>query len=104
MKHQFIPVFLAAGLSGCAVISPYEQPYSVYTSPPDYSQPYTVAPGYSELSPVYRAPLYVGPPVRFSFRLNFWSGRGGRHWHHHGFGWHGFGRHGFGGGRGGWKH
>ncbi len=109
MKSLFIPVVLAAGLSGCAVVSPYEQPYSVYSTSPAYSQPYAVAPGYVVPAPAYRPPVYIGPPVRFSFGLRYWSGRGGPHWHPHGFRGHGFGghgfhRHGFGGGRGGWRH
>lgn len=98
MKYLFVPAVFAAALSGCAVVSPYEQPYSVYSPGPLYTQPYAVAPGYAVPGPTYGPPVYyVGPPVRFSFGLNYWRGRG-HHGHHH----HGFGRHGF-GGRGGWR-
>lgn len=110
MKRLFVPVVLAAVLSGCAVVSPYEQPYSVYSPSPYYSQPYAVAPGYAVPAPVYAPPVYVGPPVHFSFGLNYRSGGGRHHGHHHGFGGHGF-RHGHHGGfrghgfhgRGGWR-
>jgi hypothetical protein len=91
MKYLFVPAVLTAALSGCAVVSPYDQPYDIYSSAPVYPQPYAVAPVY-----VMPAPIY-GPPVQFSFGLNYWSGGGGHHGHHHGFG-------GFGGGRHGWRH
>lgn len=97
MRYLFVPAVFAAALSGCAVVSPYEQPYGVYPGPL-YSEPYAVSPGYAVPAPAYRPPIYVGPPVRFSFGLNYWRGSRGHHGHHH----HGFGRHGF-GGRGGWR-
>lgn len=91
MKRLFVPAVLAAALSGCAVVSPYEQPYGVYSSTPDYNHPYAVA-------PVYPARIYAGPPIRFSFGLSYRSG--GHHHHgHHG----GFRGHGFHGGHGGWR-
>jgi hypothetical protein len=90
MKLSVVPVALAAALSGCAVVSPYERPYSAYspgiaTGYPDTVAPMTVAP----------APVYVRPPVRFSFSLQYWSWHGG-HRHHHGHR-HGFKHRGFGG-------
>lgn len=101
MSRLFIPAVLAAALSGCAVVSPYEQPYDVYASSPVYSQPYAVAPGYAMPAPVHPPRVYAGPPIRFSFGLHYWGG-GGRHHHGH--------RHGFGhghdggwGGHGGWR-
>jgi len=100
MKCLIVPVVVfTAVLSGCAVVAPYEQPYAVYSSSPAYPQPYTVLPGYVMPAPVYRPPVYIGPPVHFSFGLNYWRGHGD---HHHGY------RHGFGGPRfgfrGGWRH
>lgn len=94
MKRLFAPVVLAAALSGCAVVAPYERPYSDLPTT-SYNYPDSVPPGY--LAPSYHPPVYVLPPVRLGFRLHFWSGRG--HRHHHGFGGHRFG-----GWRGGWKH
>lgn len=98
MKRLFFPVIVAAALSGCAVVSPYEQPYDVHSSAPAYGQPYAVSPGYATPAPVYRPPIYVGPPIRFSFGLNYWRG----HRHHFGHHHHRFGHRGF--GRGGWRH
>jgi hypothetical protein len=108
MKLHFVPACLAATLSGCAVVSPYDQPYATYYPAPYYSQPYATAPGYVIPAPVYEAPVYVGPPVQFGFGLNYRSG-GGRHGH--GFDGHdfrhghygGFGGHGYYGGRGNWR-
>lgn len=98
MKRLIVLVVVAAALSGCAVVSPYEQPYGVYSSAPVYGQPYAASPGYVVPAPVYRPPVYVGPPIYFSFGLNYWRGHGGHFGHRH----HGFGHFGF---RGrGWRH
>jgi hypothetical protein len=96
MKRLFVPVVLAAALSGCAVVAPYERPYDGYPLASAYDYPYSTAPGYGAPAPAYRAPAYVWPPVRLRFSLQFWKGRGGHHWHHHR---HGFRPHRFGGWR-----
>lgn len=85
MKRLFVPVVLAAALSGCAVVAPYERPYDGYPLASAYGSPYATA------------PVYVRPPIRFRFSLQFWKGRGGHHYH-------GFRPHRFGGWRGGWRH
>ena len=112
MKHLVIPIPLIAVLSGCAVVSPYEQPDTVYFPSSGYSGVYSVAPAYVAPPPVYYGPpIYVGPPVQFSFGLSYRSGGGRHHEHFHGFGnhafhhgFHGGGRwHGFHGGHGGWR-
>jgi hypothetical protein len=108
MKRQLVPILLAAALSGCAVVAPYDRAYGTYSSAPVYSQPYQASPpGYVVPAPVYRPPIYAGPPVRFGFGLNYWSGGGHHHGHHggphHGH-HHGFRGQGFHGGRGGWRH
>lgn len=100
-----IPLIFAATLSGCAVVSPYEQRYAVYSPDVYYGQPYALAPGYVMPAPVYGPPVYVGPPVHFSFGLNYSSGG---HGHGHGFRGHGFRGGHYGGshrhgGRGGWR-
>ncbi|HYD96006.1 MAG TPA: hypothetical protein VEC01_11820 [Noviherbaspirillum sp.] len=111
MKSFFVPVVLAAALSGCAVVAPYERPYSTYSPAYIYDAPYAMAPGYAVPAPAYGPPIYVGPPIRFSFGLSYRSG-GGRHfypWQHQrrfwGHGSHGFrgGFHGFRGRGGGWR-
>lgn len=114
MKRLIFPVALVAcsALSGCAVV-PYDQPYGVYSDVPYYySQPYALAPGYAMPAPVYGAPVYVGPPVNFSFSLDYRSGRhhgfrhgfrGHTHGHFGGFHRHRFPGHRFPGHRGGWK-
>ena len=86
MKRLFVPVVLATALSGCAVVAPYERPYDSYPLASTYDSPYPA-------SPVYAAPrpIYVWPPVHFRFSLQFWKGRGGHHWHRHGFRPHRFG-------------
>jgi len=99
MKRLFVPVVLAAALSGCAVVAPYERHYDGYPVASAYDYPYSTAPGYGAPAPAYRAPAYVWPPVRLRFSLQFWKGRGGHHTHHH----HGFRPHRFGGWRGGWR-
>ena len=100
MKSLSLMVVLAAALSGCAIVSPYEQPYSAYAPASPYEVPYPPAAVYGAPAPRYGYPIYVGPPVRFSFGLHFRSGRGHFGHHHHGFGGHRF-RHGhFGGFRG----
>lgn len=104
MKRLFIPAVLVAGLSGCAVVSPYDSPYGYYSPSPVYSYPYVATPGYVVPAPMYNPPVYIGPPVHFSFGLQYWSGSRRGHGFHHGFKGHGF-RHGFRGGYrgGGWK-
>jgi len=96
-----LPVLLA----GCVAV-PYDQPY--YATDAMYGmQPYALAPGYPS-APVYAAPgyappgvgapVYVGPPVQFSFGLGYHSGHyGGYGGHHRHFGSHHFGHHHFGG-------
>ena len=106
MKRLFVPLIFSAGLSGCAVVAPYEQPYALYSPDVYYGQPYALAPGYVMPAPVYGPPVYVGPPVNFTFELNYRSGGG--HGHGHGFGGHGFGGGHYGGfhghgGRGDWR-
>jgi hypothetical protein len=91
MKRLFVPVVLAAALSGCAVVAPYERPYDAYPAASAYDYPYATAPAYVTPAPAYRAPAYVWPPVRFRFNLQFWQGRGGHPWHRHGFRPHRFG-------------
>lgn len=74
-----ILVSLAAivSLSGCVAI-PYDAPPTTYyPAYPTYGYAY---PAY----PAYAAPVYVGPPVNFSFGLNYRSG-GGYHRYHDGF-------------------
>lgn len=108
MKSLFALAVLATALSGCAIVSPYDQPYTTYYPAPYYSYPYAVTPGYVMPAPIYDTPIYVGPPVQFSFGLNYRSG-GGRHRHDvdgHGFrhGHNGgFAGHGYYGGRGHWR-
>jgi len=92
MMRLFVPLALVATLSGCAVVAPYERPHGGYPLHSAYDYPYANA-------PAYHPPVYVYPPVRLSFRLQFWSGRGGHHWHRH----PGFRPHRFGGWRGGWR-
>jgi hypothetical protein len=85
MKRLLIPSVLAAVLSGCAVVTPYEQPDIAYSPATGYAIPPAV---------VYEPPVYVGPPVQFSFGFNYWhGGRHGGPWHDGHF--HGFGNHGF---------
>lgn len=85
-------LLLIAALTGCVAVPVYDDAYGTYGAyggAPMYSVPATT---YAvPVAPVYAGPpVYVGPPVRFSFGLNYWSGRGGRHHHH---GWrHGGGR------------
>lgn len=95
MKRLLVPVVLASVLTGCAVVSPYEHPSVVYAPSAGYAyaQPDAIYPGYAYPGPAYGPPVYVGPPIRFSFGLQFWSGRGRHHGHGHGWGGHGF-RHG----------
>lgn len=111
MKRLIFPLVLIAGtaLSGCTVMAPYEQPYSSYyaATPYYYGQPYAPGYGYAVPAPLYDYPVYVGPPLQFSFSLDYRSGgrHGFRHgFHHrHGFGVHGgFRGHGF-PGRHGWR-
>ena len=91
MKSLSVLVVLAAALSGCVVV-PVDQPYGAAYPVSSYDAPYPPPVAYG-----YGPPVYVGPPVRFSFGLHFRSGHGHRH---HGFGGHRF-RHGhFGGFRG----
>lgn len=85
MIRLFVPVVIATALSGCAVVSPYEQPYDDYPAASAYDYPYP-APAY-----VTPAPVYVWPPIRLRFSLQFWKGRGGHPWHRHGFRPHRFG-------------
>lgn len=85
-------LLLIAALTGCVAVPVYDDAYGTYGAyggAPVYSAPATT---YAvPVAPVYAGPpVYVGPPVRFSFGLNYWGGRGGRHHHH---GWrHGGGR------------
>jgi len=88
MKPFFLPLALVIALSGC-VAMPYDDaylmPYSGYATAPVYPQPaYAGVPGYVQSGPVYGPPVYVGPPIRFGFGLNYRSGRGGYHGHYHG--------------------
>lgn len=114
MKRLSFPGVIAAAalLSGCAVVSPYDQPYTVhavspYPAQPYYGQPYALAPGYAWPAPYYDGPFYAGPPVRFNFWLDYHSGH--RHGFRHGFGGRGHGHfggfrgHRFPGHRGGWR-
>lgn len=73
---------LAAVLSGCVAVPAYDDAY--YGTYGAYGAPATT---YAvPVAPVYAGPpVYVGPPVRFSFGLNYWSGRGGHRHHHHGW-------------------
>lgn len=73
MKRLVAPFVLFASLSGCAVV-PYEPAYEVY---PAYPYGATVYPA----QPVYAAPVYVEPPVSFSFDFLFGGHRGWRHHH-----------------------
>jgi len=91
MMRLLVLAALAAALSGCAVVSPRGDPAGIFPASTGYDSPYANA-------PAYRPPIYMHPPVRLTFRLQFWSGRGGHHWHRHGFRPHRFG-----GWRGGWK-
>ncbi|WP_334186916.1 hypothetical protein [Noviherbaspirillum sp.] len=103
MNRLFLPVVVAVALSGCAVVSPYDQSYGTYSAH-SYDQPYVAAPTYVLPAPVYGygPPVYVGPPVHLNFGLNYRSG-GGRH-HGYGHRHHHFRGHGFHGGRhGGWR-
>ena len=80
----------AVGLSGCVAV-PYDAaPVTYYESYP-YGYAYPAAPLYAA-----PAPVYVGPPVHFSFGLNYRSGGGhGHRFHHHHRhldGYRGFGR------------
>lgn len=76
-------------LSGCVAV-PYDAPPATYYETyPAYGYAYPVAPVYAA-----PAPVYVRPPVHFSFGLNYRSGRGHGHHHHHLDGFRGRG-HGF---------
>lgn len=86
-------LLLAAALSGCVAVPAYDDgygSYGAYGGAPVYAAP--AATYVTPVAPVYAGPpIYVGPPVRFSFGLNYWSGRGGYRHHHHGWR-HGGGR------------
>lgn len=90
MQRLFVSVVLAAALSGCAVVAPYERPYDAYPPVASLDYPYDPYAPYA-VAPAYRAPIWIGPPVRFRFNLQFWKGRGGHPWHRHGFRPHRFG-------------
>lgn len=102
MNRSLLLMCIAVTLSGCAVVAPHDYPYGAYSDYP-YGHPYAIAPAapsYVVPAPVYGygPPVYVGPPVRFSFGLNYrsegWRHHGHRHRHFHGHGgfrggWHG---------------
>jgi hypothetical protein len=76
MKRLVVPFVLFALLSGCAVV-PYAPGYETYQTYPAYPvYPYPA-------QPVYAAPVYVEPPVSFSFDFLFGGGhRGHGGWRH----------------------
>ncbi|WP_147375728.1 hypothetical protein [Noviherbaspirillum cavernae] len=75
MKHFFLPLFLSAGLAGCAVV-PYDA-YPTYESGTIVSGPYYSSP--------YYYPYYAWPPsyATFGFNYGYWGNRSGNG-HHHG--------------------